>query len=186
MPDISQAVPKDKTTNKIFQMKKLALLFTLCVIGCTPKLSFERQAILDLCNDHVEDSCIINLPGDTLTTHFVKAAFGNNGLYYISDLPLSDPRMRIYLNDGLRTRYFSDFTYIGLYENVYVYALSYQSFPRLSRYDYDHIKDCDLYYYNGIDTMFTWNMTFYPDTDEPEKEESFSYWFKKAIPFILQ
>lgn len=168
-------------------MKKLIfLLITLGVISCTPKVSFEAQVIKDMCNDFVADSCIMTLPGDTTSTHFVKAAFGDNGLYYISDLPLSDPRMRIYLDDGIRTRYFSDFNYEGQYETVYVYSLRYSSFPNMTRYDYDHIRDCDLYYYNGIGNMFDWNTTFYPKADDVLLKESFEYWFSKAIPYMIE
>ena len=93
-------------------MKRIAfIILTSIIISCNAKPSFESQLILDLCNDNVADSCIVNLPGDTTSTHFVKLGIGEKGIYFISDLPLSDPRMRIYIDNGIRTRYFSDFPF---------------------------------------------------------------------------
>lgn len=168
-------------------MKRFIILtfIGILLISCVTKPSFEAEAIMNLCNDKVADSCVVMLPKDTTSTHYVKGAFGDNGIYFISDLPLSDPRMRIYLDDGLRTRYFCDFEYIGQYETVYIYALPYKNFPKLSRYEFDLIEDCDLYYYNGINTMIHWNTTYYLEKYDPAPEESFEKWFAKAIPYIL-
>lgn len=168
-------------------MKRFVILTLIAIsmMSCAVKPSFEAEAIMSLCNDTVADSCIVMLPKDTTSTHYVKGAFGENGIYFLSDLPLSDPRMRIYLDDGLRTRYFSDFEYMGQYETIYVYALAYRNFPKLSRYEFDLIRDCDLYYYNGINSSFDWNATYYLEKDDPAPEESFNKWFSKAIPYIL-
>lgn len=168
-------------------MKRILLAIVIITfVGCAPKASFESRVILELCNDSVADSCIIQLPGDTTSTHYVKAAFGNNGIYYISDLPLSDPRMRIWIDNGLRTRHFCDFEYVGQQDSVYIYSLAYSNFPSLSRYEYDLIRDCELYYYNGEKTFFEWCCTWYPESELTPYEESFEKWFAKAIPYMLR
>lgn len=154
----------------------------LALTSCAAKRSFEAEAIWQTCNDVVADSCIISLPGDTTTVHFAKAAFGDAGLYLMSDLPLSEPRMIIFINDGINTRYFSEFDYSGKYENLYIYSLKYDSFPNMSKYKYDLIRCCELCYYNGIGYIYDWNASFFP---KDEYSCSFEKWFEKAIPYML-
>ena len=164
-------------------MKKIFILFVMLALSsCAAKRSFEAEAIWQTCNDVVADSCIITLPGDTTTTHFTKAAFGESGVYMLSDLPLSNPRMRIFINDIIRTRYFTDFAYLGKYENLYLYGLAYEDFPNMSRYEYDLMSRCEIDYYNGIGTIFDWTATFTP---KDEYSYSFEKWFEKAIPYML-
>lgn len=173
-------------------MKKLIICFcvAITVIACTAPKSFERLLIEEICNDYVEDSCIVLLPGDTTSTAFVKAAFAENGVYLISDLPLSNPRFRADIKDGLRTLYVSEFTYMGEKENLYVYGLSYCNFPSMSRYHFDLMDYCTLQYYNGEGIRWNWEQTYYTKDNElfnleEFPELSFEKWFHKAIPYIL-
>lgn len=168
-------------------MKRLALLlFVVSCISCAPKLSFEAQAIKTLCDDHVADTCILTLPKDTTSTHTVKAAFGDNGIYFIASTPLSDPFIKIWINDGLRTRYNGDFSYIGQYENTYIYRFLYSQFPSMGLYEYNLMESCKLFYCADMTRIYAWSAAFYPDSQNPKKEESFSYWFSKAVPYMLE
>ena len=168
-------------------MKKLTLLLlAIGCISCAPKLTFEAQAIKNLCDDYVADSCILTLPKDTASTHSVKAAFGDKGIYFIASTPLSDPFIKIWINDGLRTRYSGDFSYVGQYESSYIYSFLYRQFPSMGLYEYNLMEWCTLYYCADANRRYAWSATFYPDSHNPNKEESFSYWFSKAVPYMLE
>lgn len=168
-------------------MKKV-LVFTLAAItfiGCSVKASLEATIIKEMCYDSVADSSIVMLTQDSTSTHYVKGAFGEKGLYLLSDLPLSKPKMRIDINDGLRTLYISEFEYVGQHDTIYIYSLHYDKMPKLSRYEYDLMQSCTLYYYNGTLTIFDWQYSYYPKEKAYLHEWEFEKWFCKAIPYIL-
>lgn len=160
-------------------MKRVVIFFcmTLLAMSCMTPKSIERQLIQTIGNDQVEDSCIMALPGDSTSTAFVNAAFAEKGVYLISNLPLSDPRMYIRIDDILRTRYSCDFEYIGAKDSYYLYRLYYSCFPKMGRYHYELLSKCTLSYYNGEGYAIDWTVEF--------SNEEFNRLFYKAVPYML-